>query len=82
MAPSLQRPRLTYAPNEAALRVVIADGAMGTMIQQRKLDEARKELAAQDAAHAGAERTAPYRDRIAQHERNLQALQKELANLR
>ena len=50
--------------------------------EQRKLDEARKELAAQDAAHAGAERTAPYRDRIAQHERNLQALQKELANLR
>lgn len=29
MAPSLQRPRLTYAPDEATLRVVIADGIGG-----------------------------------------------------
>lgn len=53
--------------------------------EQRKLDLARKELSEQEAVRGtigGAERTAPYRDRVAQHERNLQAIQKELANLR
>ena len=53
--------------------------------EQRKLDQARKELSDQEAVRGtigGAERTAPYRDRVAQHERNLQAIQKELSNLR
>jgi hypothetical protein len=51
--------------------------------EQRKLDQARKELAEQEALRpASAERTAPYRDRQAQFERNIQAIQKELANLR
>lgn len=50
--------------------------------EQRALDQARRELAEQEAARGGGERSAPYRDRVAQHERNLQAIQKELANLR
>ncbi len=52
--------------------------------EQRSLDQARRDLAEQEAVRGGnvAERTAPYRDRIAQHERNLQALQKELGALR
>ncbi|MFV5212583.1 DUF4124 domain-containing protein [Azonexus caeni] len=52
--------------------------------EQRKLEQARKELAEQEAVRTGnpAERTAPYRDRVAQHERNLQAIQKELGGLR
>ncbi len=52
--------------------------------EQRSLDQARRDLAEQEAVRGGnaAERTAPYRDRIAQHERNLQALQKELGGLR
>ncbi|WP_298394930.1 DUF4124 domain-containing protein [uncultured Azonexus sp.] len=50
--------------------------------EQRKLDQARKELAEREAASGGLERATPYRERVAQHERNLQALQRELANLR
>jgi hypothetical protein len=50
--------------------------------EQRKLDQARKELAEREAASGGLERALPYRDRVAQHERNLQAIQRELANLR
>jgi len=52
--------------------------------EQRKLEQARKELAEQEAVRGGnsAERTAPYRDRVAVHERNLQAIQKELSGLR
>lgn len=51
--------------------------------EQRNLEQARKELAEQEAIRgASAERTAPYRDRVGQHERNIQAIQKELGNLR
>lgn len=50
--------------------------------EQRKLDQARKDLAEREAASGGLERAVPYRDRVAQHERNLQAIQRELANLR
>lgn len=53
--------------------------------EQRSLDQAKKELAeqqAQPAAAGSADRTAPYRDRVAQHERNIQAIQKEISNLR
>lgn len=53
--------------------------------EQRSLDQAKKDLAEQEASRApGAspERLAPYRDRVAQHERNIQAIQKELSNLR
>ncbi|WP_306604858.1 DUF4124 domain-containing protein [Azonexus sp.] len=51
--------------------------------EQRNLDQARKELAEQEAMRPGSvERTASYRDRVAQFERNIQAIQKELTNLR
>ncbi len=51
--------------------------------EQRNLDQAKKDLAEQEAAGGGAnDRTAPYRDRVGQHERNILAIQKELAALR
>ena len=50
--------------------------------EQRNLEQARKDLAEQEAARPSPERVAPYRDRVAQHERNIQAIQKELGNLR
>ena len=53
--------------------------------EQRSLEQARKELAEQESLRPGADsrdRVAPYKDRVAQHERNIQAIQKELANLR
>ena len=49
--------------------------------EQRNLEQARKDLAEQDALHPPADRLAPYRDRVAQHERNIQAIQKELSGL-
>ena len=51
--------------------------------EQRNLEQAKKELAEQEAARGGpSDRTAPYRDRVGQHERNIQAIQKELGNLK
>jgi len=50
--------------------------------EQRSLEQARKDLSEQEALRGSAERIAPYRDRVAQHERNIQAIQKELGNLR
>jgi hypothetical protein len=50
--------------------------------EQRNLEQARKDLAEQEALRGPADRLAPYRDRVGQHERNIQAIQKELANLR
>ena len=50
--------------------------------EQRSLEQARKELAEQQAAGSVGDRLAPYRDRVSQHERNIQAIQKELGNLR
>lgn len=51
--------------------------------EQRSLELAKKELAEQEAAKGGpGDRTAPYRDRVGQHERNIQAIQKELGNLK
>ncbi len=51
--------------------------------EQRNLEQARKELAEQEATRGGpSDRTAPYRDRVGQHERNIQAIQKELGNLK
>jgi hypothetical protein len=38
----------------------------------------RKDLGEQEALRGSPERMAPYRDRVAQHERNIQAIQKEL----
>lgn len=51
--------------------------------EQRSLETARRELAEQEAVRGGpSDRLMPYRDRVAQHERNIQAIQKELSNLR
>jgi hypothetical protein len=58
--------------------------------EQRNLEQAKKDLAEQEAIRTGDERNyqrvldrlQPYKDRVAQHERNIQAIQKELNNLR
>ena len=50
--------------------------------EQRNLELARKDLSEQQAAGANGDRLAPYRDRVGQHERNIQAIQKELGNLK
>lgn len=50
--------------------------------EQRNLDEARKALAEQETARAPAERLQSYRDRIAMHNRNLEALQREMSKLK
>jgi hypothetical protein len=50
--------------------------------EQRNLEQARKDLAEQEALRATPDRLAPYRDRVGQHERNIQAIQKELGNLK
>ena len=58
--------------------------------EQRNLDQARRDLVEQSALRPGEERNGaggferlqPYRDRVTQHERNIEAIQKELANLR
>lgn len=50
--------------------------------EQRSLDQARKDLSEQQTAGTSGDRIAPYRDRVGQHERNIQAIQKELGNLK
>jgi len=56
--------------------------------EQRHLAQAKRDLAEQEslreppATPAGVDRLAPYRDRVAQHERNIVAIQKELSGLR
>ncbi|WP_310494027.1 DUF4124 domain-containing protein [Dechloromonas sp.] len=50
--------------------------------EQRNLEQARKDLSELQAAGSSNDRLAPYRDRVGQHERNIQAIQKELGNLR
>ena len=47
--------------------------------EQRNLELARKELADQEAARTPSDRLSGYRERVGQHERNIQAIQKELA---
>lgn len=57
--------------------------------EQTKLQQAKKELAEQEAA-AGADKNAPkaleriqpYKERVAQHERNIAAINKELSGLK
>lgn len=54
-------------------------------VERKNLEEARKALAAQVNAQStipAAERVQPIRDRIALHERNLNALQREISNLK
>lgn len=50
--------------------------------EQRNLEQARKDLAEQQAVAPNSDRLGSYRDRVGQHERNIQAIQKELGNLK
>lgn len=58
--------------------------------EQSYLEQAKKELADQEAIRTGDERNyqrvldrlQPYKDKVALHERNLEALKKEIGNLR
>lgn len=58
--------------------------------EQKNLESAKKDLADQEATRGGDEknyqrvldRLQPYKDRVAQHERNIEAIQRELNNLR
>ena len=58
--------------------------------EQRNLEQAKRDLAEQETPRPGEERNSPrafdrlqpYKDRVGQHERNIQAIQKELSNLR
>lgn len=53
--------------------------------EQKNLDEAKKVLAQQEAAAGPAkspERIKPYQDTVQLHERNVEALKKEMANLK
>lgn len=58
--------------------------------EQKSLEAARKDLAEQEGVRVGDERNyqrvldrlQPYKDRVAQHERNIQAINRELSNLR
>ena len=58
--------------------------------EQKSLDQAKKELAEQEAIRTGDERNyqrvlerlQPHKDKVALHERNIEALKKEIGNLR
>lgn len=58
--------------------------------EQKSLESAKKDLADQEAVRGGDERNyqkvldrlQPYKDRVAQHERNLEAINRELSSLR
>lgn len=54
--------------------------------EQRSLEQARKELAEQESIRTAGDnrqdRILPYKDRVAQHERNIQAIQKELGGIK
>ena len=56
--------------------------------EQRSLEQARRELSEQQARRPNEssgttlDRVQPYRDRVAQHERNIVAIQKEISGLR
>lgn len=51
--------------------------------EQRSLEQAKKDLAEQESQRGGsADRLTPYRERVGQHERNIQAIQRELSSLR
>lgn len=51
-------------------------------VEQRGLEQAKRELGEQEAAKQPADRLQAQREKIARHERNIQAIQKELGNLR
>jgi len=59
-------------------------------LQQQQLEQARKQLAEEEGKRSGDEknyqrvldRLKPFKDRVAEHERNIEQLNKELAGLR
>ncbi|MDP2793234.1 MAG: DUF4124 domain-containing protein [Sulfurisoma sp.] len=66
-------------------RRVILDQELAT--EQKSLDDAKKALAQQETATSGdpaktPERLKPYRDTVQLHERNVEALKKEIGNLK
>ena len=63
-------------------RRVILDQELAS--EQKNLDEAKKTLAQHEASSAGKgpEQIKPYRDTVQLHERNIEALRKEIANLK
>ena len=66
----------------------ILEGELAT--EEQSLEQAKKELAEQEAIRNGDERNyqrvldrlQPYKDKVALHERNIEAIQKELLKLR
>jgi hypothetical protein len=58
--------------------------------EEKNLEQAKKDLTEQEAVRTGDERNyqrvldrlQPYKDRVAQHERNIESLKRETANLR
>jgi hypothetical protein len=50
--------------------------------EQRSLEAARKDLSDQEAARVSPDRLLPYKDRVGLHERNIQAINRELSNLK
>ena len=58
--------------------------------EQKNLEQARKDLAEQEAVRSGDERNyqrvlerlEPFKNKVALHERNIEAIQKELGKLR
>lgn len=50
--------------------------------EQKALDAANRQMAEQDSARRGGERLQPLKDRVQLHERNIEALKREISNLR
>lgn len=50
--------------------------------EQKNLEQARRDLTDMDTARLPPDRLQPYKDRVAQHERNIEAINKELTGLR
>ena len=50
--------------------------------EQAALDAASRQMAELDAARRGGERLQPLKDRVRLHERNIEALKREISNLR
>jgi hypothetical protein len=61
-------------------RRVILDQELAS--EKAALQQARQELATQEAGNKGSDKLQAYRDRVSQHERNVDALTRELSNLR
>lgn len=94
LPPLPQKPRAAATPSPAGFPRVgedtqkARDGDRRLILEQelageqRNLEQAKRELAEQEALRGSADRIAPYRDRVGQHERNIQAIQKELGGLK